>query len=265
MNYKSYSIFSARKCILLFLISLGGFSFTYADQLNDTRNILKEWVAAEKTISQEQSEWDEEQALLGDILSSLNQEERILREIIDNAQADTSRADQERLELISQRDDYQKSSSLFQDRLSLYERQAIQLIPKLPIILQDEMGLLINKLNTVEVANYSLGERAQTLINILSAVQEFDSSITVAREIRTLASGEQVEVKVLFLGLSRGFYADSEGTTAGIGRQSDGVSEDGWNWVEQPDLASDILRAINIYENRESPALISLPLQIRSN
>ena len=141
----------------------------------------------------------------------------------------------------------------------------MQLVPKLPVILQDEMGPLINKLYSAEVANYSRSERAQTLINILSAVQEFDSSITVAREIRTLTSGEQVEVKVLFLGLSRGFYVDSEGTTAGIGRQSGGVSEGGWNWVEQPNLASGILKAINIYENRESPALVSLPLQIRSN
>ena len=269
MKYNSNVI--SRKTLYKFLISIifGSLSLAVitsanADHLNDTRNILKEWVSIEKTTSQEQSEWGEEKALLGDILSSLNQEERILKETIKNAQADTSRTDQERLELISLRDEYQKSSGLFLDRLALYERQAIQLVPRLPIILQDEMGLLINKLNSATANNYSLSERAQTLISILSAVQKFDNSFTVANEIRTLSSGKEIEVKVLFLGLSRAFYVDSEGVVAGIGRQNNSRSDGGWNWVEQPELAGEVLKAINIYENRESPALISLPLQIIS-
>lgn len=251
------------KTSVVIAISLAGSFFAYADQLVDTRNLVQEWVSVEKTISQEKTAWVEDKALLGDILRSLDQEEKILRETIANAEQDTSRADQERVELVSKRDDYQASTSLLRDRLSLYERQAIQIIPQLPIILQDEMGLLINKITASEIDDYSLSERAQTLVGILTAIQEFDNNVTVATEIRETTSGEEVEVKVLFLGLSRGFYVDSAMTTAGIGRPIESVTTGGWNWVEQIDLADEINRAINIYENRESPTLVSLPMHIK--
>lgn len=253
-----------RSFALLISLSLG-ISVGFADQIDDTRSTLKQWVAVEKTISEEQNNWKEDKALLNDLLSSLSQEERILRETIANAEQDTSRADQERLELISRRDAYEQSSNLFEGRLVLYERQARQLIPRLPTLLKDEVGLMINKLYLSEGGNYSLSERAQTLISILSAIQDFDSSITVANEIRTLESGDEVEVKVLFLGLSRAFYADVAKRTAGTGHPVPGGSEDGWQWLEQNDLGDNILKAVEIYENRESPALINLPLEIQVN
>lgn len=265
MNNKNKGHTYSSKMLLLPIMVFGMISVGFADQIDDTRNTLKEWVSVEKTISQEQKAWTEDKALLNDLLSSLSQEQRILRETIERAEQDTSRADQERLELISRREAYEQSSAAILERLSLYERQAIQLIPRLPNILKDEMGLMINKLYLTEGSNYSLSERAQNLISILTAVQDFDSSITVASEIRSLNSGEDVEVKVLFLGLSRAFYSDSAKRTAGIGRPAPGGSDDGWAWSEQNDLAGDIMKAIDIYENRDVPALVNLPLNIDAN
>lgn len=238
---------------------------SYADQYSDTRNIIKQWVDTEKEISREQASWAEERALLNDVLSSLNQEERILRETIENAKTDTSRVDVERLELISKRDQYQQNSRSFQENLSLYERQVGQIIPRLPTILKDEIGPLINKLYIIEAGGYSFTERAQNLINIISAIGTFDNSITVASEIRTLTTDEEIEVTVLFLGLSKAFYVDSSKRTAGFGHPIEAASDDGWRWQEQNDLADEILKAINIYENKQSPALVHLPLEIQQN
>ncbi|MCC3861496.1 DUF3450 family protein [Pseudemcibacter aquimaris] len=246
---------------MIMILSLGG-NVVMADPLSDTRNILKEWVETEKAISQEQSSWAEEEQLLNDVLSSLGQEERILRETIDNAKQDTSRVDQERLELIAKREEYQGNSAIIQERLSLFERQAIQLVNRLPTILRDEMGPLINRLNLINSGQYSLSERAQNLINILSTIQDFDNSITVTREVREIPSGERIEVKLLFIGLSNAYYADEAGRTAGVGSPSNNADGTGWVWQEQAGLSGDILNAIDIYENRESPALVQLPLTL---
>lgn len=238
-------------------------SFSFADQLTDVRNIIKEWVDTEKTISAEQQAWQENKSLLNDILTSLNTEEKILRETINNAKQDTTRADEERLELVSKRDEYRRNSDLLKENIGLYERQAILLVQQVPIILQDEMGPLINKLNKAGSSNYSLSERAQTLISILTAIQQFDNNITVANEIRRLNSGKDGEVKTLYIGLSRAFYVDNAKTTAGYGYPKENAPDGSWEWIEQTNLAGDILNAVNIYENRETPALISLPLQIK--
>lgn len=265
MNIGNWGISRSLSIFILVIFAVGEISVSSADQIDDIRNRLKEWVSVEKTISQEQETWREEKQLLNDVLTSLNQEERILRETITNAEQDVSRADEERLELISRRDAYESSSTLFQEKLVLYERQAIQLISRLPIILQDEIAQLINKLTLSEQNNYSLSERAQTLISLLTAIQQFDSSITVANEIRTISSGEEVEVKVLFLGLSRAFYADTAKRTAGVGSPVDGGSDTGWQWIEQSDLADDVIKAVGIYENNQSPSLVQLPLTIETN
>ncbi len=265
MNKKKKLVSSVLKLSFLLLVTSLIATVVQGQDIDDVRDTLKEWVAVEKTISQEQADWVAEKALLNDLLSSLDQEERILRETISASQQDTSRADEERLELISRQEAYEQSATVFQERLSLYEMQARQLIPRLPTLLKDEIAPMVNRLYLTEGANYSLSERAQTLVSILSAVQDFDSAITVGTEIRTLASGEQVEVKVLFLGLSRAYFADTAKRTAGIGGPVAGGSDEGWQWREQDDLADDIIRAIDIYENRESPALISLPLEIERN
>lgn len=265
MKYKAYYLSAILKYILVIFTVSGAGAIVYADQIDDVRNSLKEWVSVEKTISLEQETWREEKQLLNDISASLDQEERILRETITNAEQDVSRVDEERLELISRRDSYERSSGLFQQRLVLYERQAEQLIPRLPKILQDEVAQLINRLSLAERGNYSLSERAQTLVNLLTAIQQFDGSITVANEIRTLSNGEELEVKVLFLGLSKAFYADSGKRTAGIGRPIDGGTDGGWQWIEQNDLADDIINAVEIYENNQSPSLVGLPLEIETN
>ncbi len=253
------------KVIVLSFVFVSSGAVVNGQDIDDVRDTLKEWVAVEKTISQEQADWVAEKALLNDVLASLDQEERILRETISTAEQDTSRADEERLELISRQEAYEQSAEVLEERLSLYEMQARQLIPRLPTLLKDEIAPMVNRLYLTEGANYSLSERAQTLVSILSAVQDFDSAITVGTEIRTLASGEQVEVKVLFLGLSRAYFADTAKRIAGIGNPVEGGSDDGWQWQEQSGLADDIIRAIDIYENRESPALVSLPLEIEQN
>lgn len=236
-----------------------------ADQIDDVRNILKEWVSVEKTISQELETWKQERKLLEGVITSLDQEERVLRNTIEVAEKASNRADNERIELFARRNTYQQNAERFGNQLVLYERQVVRLIPRLPIVLRDEIGLMTNKLYLAETGNYSLSERAQTLISLLSSIQEFDSSITVTNEIRTIGSDEEIEVKVLYIGLARAFYADQANRVAGMGRPVHGGSEAGWQWIEQVDLAKDINRAIDIYENSDAPSLIRLPFSVQMN
>lgn len=250
--------------ISLFITLVGLFEIQAAP-VDDVRDTLKEWVKIEKTISQEQEDWKQEKNLLENVLSSLNQEERVLNNTIATAQQATNRADEERLELISRRDLYQRNSSRVTEQIQIFERQAIQLIPQLPLILRDELGIMVNRLYQAESGSYSISQRAQNLISILSAIQKFDSSISVSNEIRSLGNGDRIEVKVLYLGLSRAFYADENEKISGIGRPIEGGNEAGWQWIEHPDLSEDINNAINIYENNGSLRLIQLPLSLKLN
>ena len=99
---------------------------------------------------------------------------------------------------------------------------------------------------------------AQATIALLSTAGRFNRSLTLAEETRTLDGGKKVSVDVLYLGLSRAFYAARSGELAGVGIPQ----KDGWEWKAQPEIAEDVRVAIAVYRKDKQPQLLKLPIAL---
>ncbi|MCG8414195.1 MAG: DUF3450 domain-containing protein [Pseudomonadales bacterium] len=244
---------------LSFLVFFSPQAFA-AELLDETKEAVQEWIRLEQLISQENRQWREEKSSIEDLLSILDTERRILEEQIEQAQQTASRADEERAALVEQLTAYQEISASLQSEVSNYERQLLVLQPRLPLVLQRELSPRFSLLGSEnQTSTRSLSERLQAVLGILSEIEAFDSTIVLTTEAIEVDPGREVEVQVLYLGLSRAFYTNGSGTIAGIGVPD----EFGWEWQREDDMASAILIAVEVYESRISPRLIELPMQVR--
>ncbi len=242
---------------LLFMFSSSAIS---AELLDATKAVVEEWVRTEQLISQENRQWREEKSSIEDLLSILEAERRILSDQIELAQETATRADEERAELVTQLSAYQAISGVLEERIAEYERQLLVLQPRLPNSLQRELAPRFNRLSADDQANLaSLSERVQLVASLLAEVEAFDSSVVLATEIIPISANEEMEARVLYLGLSRAFYVNGNDTRAGVGIPGDV----GWEWEEDNELASSVSEAMDVYESRTPPQLVELPLQVR--
>jgi hypothetical protein len=96
-------------------------------------------------------------------------------------------------------------------------------------------------------------------VGVLNEVNKFNRDVTVTSELRPLPDGRTVEVQALYVGLGQGYYVSPDGKSAGYGRPG----EDGWEWVAEDALASEVARAIKILQNEDVPAFVPLPVEMR--
>jgi len=95
-------------------------------------------------------------------------------------------------------------------------------------------------------------EALQPLLGVLSKAAQFNRRVT-----RSLEIVDDREVEVIYLGLTRAFYADRSGV-AGIGLPT----ADGWEWRADASLNRRVLRAFEILDQKRPPSRIDLPLHI---
>jgi len=96
-------------------------------------------------------------------------------------------------------------------------------------------------------------EALQSVISLLAKAHQFNRRLTRVSEIR-----DNREVEVLYLGLARAFYADSEGS-AGIGQPG----PDGWTWQSRPEIHSGLITALAALDKKLPPTMVKLPLEIK--
>ena len=66
------------------------------------------------------------------------------------------------------------------------------------------------------------------------------------------------EVKVLYVGLAQAYYVSARGE-AGVGRPS----EDGWKWEPLKKGSREVLAAQEIFQGKQTPAFVPLPVKIQ--
>lgn len=255
------------RCLKLQILLLGSIllSFTpaQANTLDHLRDLVQKWVETERLISEEEQAWQENKAEMGDLLTALGKEEKILKEKIKATKNLTLSVDKERVDLLKERSEYRDVSQLLKTEIKNYERQIITLYRGLPDPLQQELSPQYQKLNAGQASentspSESLSVRLRAVISMMTQIQKFDNSVTLVKDIRQTKQGTEVEVDILYLGLTQAYYVDKKMQQAGIGVPT----AEGWRWTEQLSLAQGIKEATDIYEGRNSPDLIQLPLTL---
>lgn len=232
------------------------------ERLDNAREAVSQWVAVEQAISLESSAWREKQAHLKDLIGVSKAEIAALEKQIAEANQSTGAADERRAELVHKQTESDAKEKLIRDFLNPAENRLRKLKPRLPLPLQEKLNPFYRRL-PARPGDTSLGvaERMQTVVGILSAIQKFDSMVTVIEDIRKLDNGDSGEVRTIYFGLGAAYYLAAGGTDAGIGEPG----PTGWTWQSRPELTDAIREVIAAAESQAKEArFVPLPVKLRT-
>ncbi|MDQ8187788.1 DUF3450 family protein [Pelagicoccus sp. SDUM812002] len=227
--------------------------------LEEARSSVSEWVAVEKLISEERSDWNAESVIIADMLDLLEQEKTSLVERIELAKNATSEADEKRSSLVEQREEFIEAMDFLGSQVGKLEQMIVALHAKFPPPLQEEVSISFNRIPKADVeSRLSLSQRLQTIVVVLSQADKFNGGVQVVSKIQELDSGP-AEVDILYFGLGGAFFQDKSGKYAGVGYPGTA----GWEWKETPESASAISDLFAVYQGTTEAEFVRLPVNIR--
>jgi hypothetical protein len=230
-----------------------------ANGFNTTRDTLREWIEVRNLISREANDWRVESAILEDTLTLLDRRLADNKKALEDMEASTSEADEERSALTAELDSLQVEAAVIEQALRVQEGALREILPRLPDPLLRTLAPLVRRIpEDPENTNLSLSERVQNIVGILSQTDRFNRSLTRTSEVRPMADGRNVEVRTLYWGLGGAFFVDTAGNFGGTG--SPGPT--GWTWTEIDGSASAIQTLFNVQEGTAEIQFVTLPSRI---
>jgi len=218
---------------------------------------LRQWIEVQKTISEEEASWKEEQQSVQDLIALREKEIAQLDEVIEAAGSRLEDAEKQRADLLKEEQELRVQRRLMQEKVTLLEAKLVKLIPSFPPPLMDKVSDAVARLEKAD-DTLPLQNRYRDILAILTEAGSFNNTITVATEMREIGE-ETLEFQVFYLGLGQAFYTDRTGRHAGFGYPE----ATGWTWVEKPELSGRIQRAIAVYQKQAPPELVRLPFELK--
>lgn len=229
------------------------------DAVATTRTTVEKWVETRSLVSKEIRDWALGKESLTARLGVVQREIESLQKRIVTTEAGIADGDKKRAELLAENEVRKASAAQLEQRIATLEARLVAMLPRLPEPLRDRVKPLSQRLPRAgEASKQSLGERWQNVVGVLNEVDKWNREITVTSEVRQLGEGQSVEVAVLYVGVSQGFYATGNGKIAGFGTST----AEGWQWKPANELAPDVLRAIAIFKSEQVAAFVRLPVQV---
>ncbi|MCX8109191.1 MAG: DUF3450 domain-containing protein [Verrucomicrobiae bacterium] len=226
----------------------------------EARKIISEWVQTRKVIARTRAEWNSDKALMEQQIALLERELAQLREQIKNVDTNIAGVAAEEQALTLKRDTYKEALETVKARLALLEKRILSLEHVFPPVLRTTVQPLLHRIPTdTSKGQVQLIPRVLTLITLVNELDKFNSTVTIAEEVRTTTQGEKIAVDVIYAGFGQAWFSNKSGDYAGFGVPS----EHGWEWTVQNELAPVIQKAIRIYRNELPAELVSLPVKIR--
>jgi len=231
-----------------------------ADGIANAKSTLEQYVETRQLISEEKSNWKVEKQILRESKAVLEQELETLKNKIADYEDAADDAASEREKLESENKTLSAASEVVEARLGSLEAELKAIMARFPQPLANSVQPLKRRIpDDPEKARPGIGERVQNLVGILNEAEKFNDNVKITSEVRELADGSEVEVRTLYWGLSAAYFADANGTHAGVGHPA----EDGWQWPEHQGAAENIARLLSVYENQADIQFVEVPAKIR--
>ncbi len=230
------------------------------DSMQDTRDVLEQWVETRQLISKEKNDWVVEQSILEDTRGLLSSELERLNQALEDMKATATSADEERSKLADEKEQLTAASAVVASHIGSLETQMKAIVKTLPQPLIEKIKPLVRRLpDDPQQTKLSLGERVQNIVGILSQTDKFNTTITLSNESREIADGKIVQVTTLYWGLAMAYFVDASGEYAGLGTPG----TDSWNWREVPGAGPQIKQLLDIYEGTEEIQFVGVPASIQ--
>ena len=173
------------------------------NKLQDTRDVLDQWVETKQIISEERADWRLEQSILKDSQSLLDNELARLTQALADLEASATAADEDRTQLAAEKEILKAASSVVEANIGGLETKMKALVSSLPQPLVDKIKPLMRRLpDDPNNTKLSLGERVQNIVGILSQADKFNTTITLSNESREISDGKVIQVTTLYWGLA---------------------------------------------------------------
>lgn len=216
------------------------------------------WLDTDRQTSHLQTDWQAQQPILEQRLTLLKAEKTQLQTILKDSNENQSGVEIRRAELLAQQAELEKQQQDLTQGLSLLTKRIasvnLRLPPPLKSVWKDEQS--------------TLGEQPESSLQLqvalaqLSRLADFDQRISVHEMPITRLDGSDILVKQLYLGVGMAWFVSADGQFSGWGQAND---ED-WSWEFESDNldldASEISKAIAIFEKRQQADFVRLPVKL---
>ncbi len=215
---------------------------------------LREWIQVKKTISAEESAWEQQKSTLTDLNEIRKKEIAGIDELIAASGTRLADAEKQRTDLLKEEETLRQKRAALEEKISTLEaalRDRIVAFPQpLLVKIDDEVERLLKADPEVPLQN-----RYRDVIAILNEAGTFENKITVETDLREI-DGQQLEVEVIYLGLHQAYYVDRKATRAGTGKPG----PEGWSWTADNKIAGEVRKAISVQGRKVTPDFVTLPL-----
>lgn len=225
------------------------------------RTKVEKWVEARQLVSEERAEWAAEQQTLRATRDLLRDQKQILADQIAELESVDTQADETRRTLLLERGELQRSRRALEERVTMLEKQVLDLEPRLPAPLRKKLEPLVVQIpRDPENTRISLGQRLVSVLGILSQTEKFNDTATFVAETRAVEGDTKIQVRTLYWGLGQALYVDTQGRLAGVGRPGD----DGWIFTGEGEIAEDAALLLDIYEgNTDVIDFVEFPVAVQ--
>jgi len=232
-----------------------------AERIDGYRSKMEKWVETQQILSHEKSEWEADQETLKASKKMLAQQKESLEAEIAQLEASTTFSDEERAALLLRQAEVLRTRQILEASLAGLEARVQELTVLLPAPLQKKLEpLLVQIPADPENTRQPAGARLMNVLGILAQAEKWNGTATFVGETRAVGGDQKVAVRTLYWGLGQAIYVDAQGKTAGVGRPG----EEGWEFTNEPDLAENAAKLLDIYEgNIDLIEFSKLPVDIR--
>ncbi|MCU0788927.1 MAG: DUF3450 domain-containing protein [Verrucomicrobia bacterium] len=243
----------------ILLLPVASLTAQSGSTIDEARVSVEKWVETRQLTSRLQADWRAEREMIEQTLALFEKELAELQEKLAKADTSTSQVGAERAKLEAEKKELEEASARVTDWATRFEERIRKLAIAFPPTLATKLDPLMKRL-PADSATTRLGpvERMQNLVGILNEVDKFNGSIVVESELQKRPSGEEIQVKTLYVGLGQAYFVDKTGDFAGVGQPS----LKGWEWKEEPGLGGRVLDAIASYEDTRPPGFVELPMTV---
>ena len=223
------------------------------------RATLEQWVETRQVIAATRADSERQREVLEQTKALHLRELAGLEETLRGISTNSVTATDERERAARDLESADAAIQRLEARLPELESKVRSLLPLFPAPLLEAVRPMVDRLptNAAPVAARS-NERLQAVVAILNEADKFQNSITVANSRQADAGGQELNVDVLYLGLSGAYFADPQGRIAGSGRPT----PSGWVWTRDEAVGPTVRAAIAMYRNSRQAAFVSLPFRI---
>jgi len=246
------------KIIALGLLATG---LCAQEGLEQAKALLDKWYETQRTISKEESDWRMGKEVLQERIDLTKRESDTLQEKLVATRQETVESEKKVTELKTVNETLKKGLQPLTHDIKALELRVLALVTRTPEPVRQRVAPLTQRIPTATTSNkISLSERYQNVIGVLNELNKVAREISVASEVRTLEKGVQVEVTVIYLGLSQAYYVNEKSRVAGVGQLDKGGV---WRWEAHNESVDAVVQLLGIYKGEKPAAYVPLAVKVQ--